>query len=78
MSELLAGVDRVDVLQVDVEGYDAEAIRMFPFGRYLPSIVRFGKRRTLAGRPRRSRGTAREPWLSGSDDRHRHHRVVRL
>lgn len=41
LRELLAGVDHVDLLQVDVEGYDAEVIRMFEFDRYRPSIVRF-------------------------------------
>jgi len=39
--EILAGVERVDLLQVDVEGYDAEIIRMFDFDTYRPSIVRF-------------------------------------
>lgn len=41
IADLLVGVDRVDLLQVDVEGYDAEIIRMFPFESYLPSVVRF-------------------------------------
>jgi FkbM family methyltransferase len=39
--DLLAGVDRVDLLQVDAEGYDAEIIRMFDFDRWRPSIVNF-------------------------------------
>jgi FkbM family methyltransferase len=42
--DLLDGVERVDLLQVDVEGYDAEIIRMFDFERYRPSIVRFESR----------------------------------
>jgi FkbM family methyltransferase len=39
--DLLDGVERVDLLQVDAEGYDAEIIRMFDFGRWRPSIVHF-------------------------------------
>lgn len=41
VSDLLAGVERVDVLQIDVEGFDAEVIRLFPFSAYRPSVVRF-------------------------------------
>lgn len=41
LSDLLAHVEGVDLLQIDVEGYDAEVIRMFEFERYQPSIVRF-------------------------------------
>ena len=44
LSELLQGVGRVDLLQVDVEGYDAEILRMFDFESYRPSIVRFENR----------------------------------
>ncbi len=44
LSALLDGVERVDLLQVDVEGYDAEIIRMFDFDRYRPAIVRFESR----------------------------------
>jgi FkbM family methyltransferase len=40
-SDILAGVEHVDLLQVDAEGYDAEIVRMFDFARYRPSIVRF-------------------------------------
>jgi FkbM family methyltransferase len=39
--DVLADVERVDLLQVDVEGFDAEIIRMFDFETYRPSIVRF-------------------------------------
>jgi hypothetical protein len=39
--DLLHGVARVDVLQVDVEGFDAEVIRLFDFDRWQPSIVQF-------------------------------------
>jgi len=38
---LHVGIDRVDLLQVDVEGYDAEVVRMFDFDRWRPSIVNF-------------------------------------
>jgi hypothetical protein len=41
LETLLHGVDVIDLLQVDVEGYDAEVIRMFDFDRFRPSIVRF-------------------------------------
>lgn len=41
LEALLADVEHIDLLQVDVEGYDAEVIRMFDFDRYRPSIVRF-------------------------------------
>ena len=34
-----AKLPRVDVLQIDVEGFDAEIIKMFDFGRYRPRIV---------------------------------------
>ncbi len=40
-AELLSGVERVDLLQIDVEGYDAELLRQFDFDTYLPAIVRF-------------------------------------
>jgi FkbM family methyltransferase len=38
---LLAKVPRVDLLQIDVEGYDAELIRLFDFERWTPTIVQF-------------------------------------
>jgi FkbM family methyltransferase len=41
LSTLLQSVERIDLLQVDVEGYDSEIIRMFDFERYQPAIVRF-------------------------------------
>jgi FkbM family methyltransferase len=44
LSDLLRGVDHIDVLQIDVEGYDAEIIRMFDFDTYRPRIVRFENR----------------------------------
>jgi FkbM family methyltransferase len=39
--DLLAGVERVDLLQIDAEGFDAEIVRMFDFERWRPSIVNF-------------------------------------
>jgi FkbM family methyltransferase len=34
-------VDRIDLLQIDTEGYDAEVIRLFPFERMTPLIIRY-------------------------------------
>jgi FkbM family methyltransferase len=39
--DLLSGVTRVDLLQIDAEGYDAEVVRLFDFDRWRPSIVNF-------------------------------------
>jgi FkbM family methyltransferase len=39
--EILQGVEHVDVLQIDVEGYDAEVVRLFDFTTWKPSIVQF-------------------------------------
>jgi FkbM family methyltransferase len=39
-----APVQRVDLLQIDVEGYDHEIIRMLDFAKFAPSIVRFEHR----------------------------------
>jgi FkbM family methyltransferase len=36
-----APVDHIDLLQIDVEGYDHEIIRMLDLARYVPSIIRF-------------------------------------
>jgi FkbM family methyltransferase len=36
-----AGVDRVDVLQIDTEGFDHQVLRMFDVPRRLPAIVNF-------------------------------------
>ncbi len=41
LCELLADINCVDILQVDVEGFDAEIIRMFDFDVFRPRIVRF-------------------------------------
>lgn len=35
------GIDRVDLLQIDAEGYDAELLRLFDVPSRLPAIVRF-------------------------------------
>jgi FkbM family methyltransferase len=39
--DLLAGVDHVDLLHIDVEGYDFELLKLFDFDRFTPEIVRF-------------------------------------
>jgi FkbM family methyltransferase len=41
--ELLAthGVDHVDLLQIDAEGFDLEILRMFPFSRLKPRLVKY-------------------------------------
>jgi FkbM family methyltransferase len=43
INDLLAEVksDRIDLLQIDVEGYDHELIRVLDLDRFAPSIVRF-------------------------------------
>jgi FkbM family methyltransferase len=43
LNDLLAGLpsDRIDLLQIDVEGYDHELIGILDLGRFAPSIVRF-------------------------------------
>lgn len=39
--QLLGGVERVDLLQIDTEGYDATLLGLFDFDAYRPSIVSF-------------------------------------
>jgi FkbM family methyltransferase len=42
LDDLLAEAPRhIDLLQIDVEGYDAEIIRMLDLARFAPSIIRF-------------------------------------
>ncbi len=36
--------EQVDLLQVDVEGFDADVIRMFPFDRVLPRLIHFERK----------------------------------
>jgi len=36
-----AGLDRVDLIQIDAEGYDHQIIRTINFGRIRPAILRF-------------------------------------
>jgi FkbM family methyltransferase len=36
-----AGIERVDVLQIDAEGYDLELLRLFDIPRRVPSIVNY-------------------------------------
>jgi len=35
------GVEHVDLLQIDAEGYDADIVRMIPFRRVKPHIIRY-------------------------------------
>lgn len=41
---LLAGVEQVDLLQIDAEGYDARLLELFDFERWQPSIIQFEHR----------------------------------
>lgn len=34
-------VDRIDLLQIDTEGYDYNLIKIFPFARFMPKIIHF-------------------------------------
>lgn len=36
-----AGAGTVDLLQIDAEGYDVELLRVFPFDRLRPAIIRY-------------------------------------
>jgi FkbM family methyltransferase len=35
------GIDRIDLLQIDAEGYDAELLKQFDFKRLKPAIIRY-------------------------------------
>ena len=48
-------IDRVDMLQIDVEGMDGELLRLFDFGRYMPSIVHYEHRHLSYGERRQCR-----------------------
>jgi hypothetical protein len=37
-------VERVDLLQIDVEGYDYELVKSFDFGRIKPRLIRYEHR----------------------------------
>jgi FkbM family methyltransferase len=39
-----AGFDRVDLLQVDVEGFDLEVLKLFDFGQFAPAVVNYEHR----------------------------------
>jgi FkbM family methyltransferase len=43
MESLLAeyGVEKIDILQIDTEGYDYIILKLFDFGRYQPEIVHY-------------------------------------
>jgi FkbM family methyltransferase len=34
-------VNEIDLLQIDVEGYDFELLKMFDFSKYMPSLIRY-------------------------------------
>jgi FkbM family methyltransferase len=42
-------IDKVDLLQVDAEGYDAEIVSMFPFDLVRPSIIHFERKHLSFG-----------------------------
>jgi hypothetical protein len=42
--DVLAGTSYLDLLQIDVEGYDLELLKLFDFRRMKPPIVRFEQR----------------------------------
>ena len=46
--DVLSGVSYLDLLQIDVEGYDVELLMLFDFARIKPSIVRFEHRNVPA------------------------------
>jgi FkbM family methyltransferase len=46
---VLADASYLDLLQIDVEGYDLELLKLFDFGRIMPPIVRFEHRHLSAG-----------------------------
>jgi FkbM family methyltransferase len=47
-ADVLADVAYLDLLQIDVEGYDLELLKLFDFGRITPPIVRFEHRHLSA------------------------------
>jgi len=47
-AEVLADASYLDLLQIDVEGYDLELLKLFDFGRIMPPIVRFEHRHLSA------------------------------
>jgi FkbM family methyltransferase len=55
-----AGTERVDLLQIDAEGYDAEILRLFDVPRRRPAIVRFEHKHL----PRGAHHTAVESLLA--------------
>jgi FkbM family methyltransferase len=46
--DVLADASYLDLLQIDVEGYDLELLKLFDFGRIKPPIVRFEHRHLSA------------------------------
>jgi FkbM family methyltransferase len=47
-ADVLVDVDHLDLLQIDVEGYDLELLKLFDFDRIRPAIVRFEHRHLSA------------------------------
>jgi FkbM family methyltransferase len=47
-ADVLADASYLDLLQIDVEGYDLELLKLFDFGRITPPIVRFEHRHLSA------------------------------
>lgn len=48
-ADVLANASYLDLLQIDVEGYDLELLKLFDFARVTPPIVRFEHRHLSAG-----------------------------
>jgi hypothetical protein len=46
---VLADASYLDLLHIDVEGYDLELLKLFDFGQITPPIVRFEHRHLSAG-----------------------------
>ncbi len=41
LNKLLEGIDKIDILQTDTEGYDYEILKMFNFNKYHPKIIHY-------------------------------------
>ena len=66
VEETVQGItlDQIDVVVIDVEGYDFEILKQIDFGRLHPSLVMYERIRiSLASRPTGSR-SMRTSWTS--------------